>query len=159
MAAINANCVPYTGGPELGTQEAWIRIKTVVETKTWEQEGGQPDTSQPPDTHTSVEDVDTDAGDPLDACNLCHLNDPHECPPDSVPVVVEEAVLPNASSVEVAWAHWYSVDPEIPHLKTYHAKETKTTTWWAHAKKRFTCFDLARLKELLQTLEHLQGLP
>jgi hypothetical protein len=67
----------------------------------------------------------------------------------------EEPIPEHVENVWVTWKHWYTVDPEIPHIKTYYAKWTKTTEYEVGRKEDFACVDPRTLSKLKDALNHL----
>jgi hypothetical protein len=147
-------CVPWEAGQPLPWSNCDVDMKQIVEIDTWERVGHTPDTSQPPDTHTIEEQDCPPWLGPAELCIETCLSE-RVCPPGFFKLILEPEPLPDSSTCSVVWEHWYSVDPEIPHVKTYYAKETKTTVVKKAAKVAYTCVDAGRVQALLDGLKHV----
>jgi hypothetical protein len=67
-----------------------------------------------------------------------------------LPDVVHEQI-----SSTTTWKQWMAVDPEIPHLKTYHVEETKNTSYLTKWVINWVCLNPATLKQLGDNLRDL----
>jgi hypothetical protein len=154
MPGGECTCVPWIAGQPPPWSWCGVDIKKIVEINTWEREGHAPDTSKPPDTHTIEEEDFTPWIEPSELCAESCMSERH-CPSGFYKLVLEAVPLPDISKCSVAWDNGYSVDPEIPHTKTYYAKETKTTWVQKAAKQAYTCIDANQLQALLDGLKHV----
>jgi hypothetical protein len=153
MAVIT--CVPWKEGQPLPWSWCGVTIKQIVEINTWERGDAHIDTSKPPDTHTIEEEDVTPETDPSALLAGCFMFPYGQCPSGFSRLVLEAVPIPDISDVSVTWDHGYTVDPEIPHTKTYYATETKKTTVRKAAKQAYTCIDSNQLQALLDGLKHV----
>jgi hypothetical protein len=117
-----------------------------TETKSWEQEGGWPDTSQPPDS------VTTTPKDLVDYSNHC----PPLCPGFACPegMYVPLGDVPYVQTQTYATSKtWVELEPEIPHIKTYHVEHIKTTIEVTDEMRTWACLDPNTWKQFESVLK------
>jgi hypothetical protein len=122
-----------------------------TEKKLWEQEGyGWPDTSQPPDSHSST------PKELVDSYSTCPPPDTSEpegvpwwvCPDGTTYLELGPEVKCEHTYCTTTVKHWMTIDPEIPHVKTYHTEETKTTIYTTEQVVTWVCFPSSILSAL-----------
>jgi hypothetical protein len=131
----------------MSTCTDWFKGK-ITETKTWEQDGGWPDTSQPPDSQTSTPLEYIDFVVECDAVGMPG----GICGEEAKQVVLELVPFEYASSFTTS-KKWTTIEPEIPHLKTYYIEQTKTTISVTGWTQTYTCIPLSALKEFEAALK------
>ena len=113
-----------------------LRVTQTVETWTWSAEGHPPDTSKQPDDH----EVETT---PVYDMNTCF---PPLCPAGTFPLFLPSPPYEHPST-SIVMKTWYTVEPEIPHTKTYYAKKIETTYLTKGQNFSFVCLDPKWLEE------------
>jgi hypothetical protein len=135
-----------------------------TETKIWEREGQTwPDTSQLPDSQTSTpRELVGLYGGTCPEVSLAggpgpfnpEIDPKFYCPEGMMFVRLPDVVHEEISSTST-WKQWVSVEPEIPHLKTYHIEQTKTTIYVTKWVFSWVCLNPATVQELGDNLRDL----